>query len=76
MKLEILVKRINPDVGLIIDEKDRKWGMVEQCPVKNGKPYWRVETDIGEETVHGTYNFVGIQLSNETEIQRYLGGAK
>lgn len=76
MKLEILVKRIESDKGLIIDQNDVKWGMIELCPVKNSKPFWRIETNINQKIVCGTYDDVVINLNSETEIRRYLGDSK
>ncbi|MBI4962481.1 MAG: hypothetical protein HY913_04330 [Desulfomonile tiedjei] len=71
MKLEIRVKRVSPDEGLIVDENDREWSMVE-VRHDSGEPYWQIETKVEERLIYGTYDDVVIHVKSWTEISRYM----
>ena len=71
MKLEILVSRIAPDEGMIVDENERHWDMVEVRHDESGEPYWRVETRVKGRLIQGTFDDVAIYVSGWTEIARY-----
>jgi hypothetical protein len=72
MRLEILVKRVAPDEGLIIDEYNREWSMVEVRHDEAGEPYWQIESMVKDRLIYGTYDDVVIHVSSWTEISRYM----
>jgi len=72
MRLEILVRRVAPDEGLIVDENGRKWSSVEVRHDEAGNPYWQIETKVNDRLIHGTYDDVVIHVSSWTQISRYM----
>ena len=72
MKLEILVSRVAPDEGMIVDENQRQWHMVEVRHDESGEPYWQIETKVQDRLVQGIFDDVAIYLSSWTEIGRYM----
>lgn len=72
MRLEILVKRVAPDEGLIVDENNKEWSMAEVRHDESGEPYWQIETMVKDRLIYGTYDDVVIHVSSWTEISRYM----
>ena len=72
MRLEILVKQVAPDEGLLVDENDRQWTMVEVRHDEAKEPCWLIETKVKGKLVYGTYDDVVIHVSNWSEISRYM----
>jgi hypothetical protein len=72
MKLEILVSRVAPDEGIIVDENQRQWGMVEVRHDETGEPYWRIETSVRGRLIQGIFDDVASYVSGWTEIARYM----
>ncbi len=72
MKLEILVSRVEPDEGMIVDENQRQWETVEVRHDESGEPYLQVETRVGGRLIQGTFDDVAIYVSGWSEIARYM----
>jgi|GEM_PF-1212794 len=72
MRLEILVRRVAPDEGLIVDENGREWSLVEVRRDEAGNPYWQIETKVNDQLIQGTYDDVVIHVSSWTQISRYM----
>jgi hypothetical protein len=72
MKLEILVGRVSPDEGVIVDENERQWDMVEVRQTESREPYWQIETRVRGRLIQGTFDDVAIYVSSWNEIARYM----
>jgi hypothetical protein len=58
VKLEVLVSRVAPDEGMIVDENQRQWHMVEVRRDESGEPYWQIETKVQDRLIQGIFDDV------------------
>jgi hypothetical protein len=72
VKLEILVSRVAPDEGMIVDENQKQWDMVEIQHDESGEPYWQIETKVKDSLIQGIYDDVAISVSSWTDISGYM----
>ncbi len=72
MKLEILVSSVAPDEGMIVDENQKQWDMVEVRHTQSGEPYWQIETKVKDSLIQGIFDEVAIYVSSWTEVNRYM----